>query len=591
MKQFLLTMAGVFAGLLLFFVGLPLFLIVAASGAPKPLANAAVLDLDLRQNLSDQDAQSPFAGFRGGGLSVMRIITTLHTAESDDRVKAVLIRLPDAGMSPAAADEIRLAIKRFRKSGKPVFAHTQGLYPAGISTSTYELGAAADQLWMQPGAFFQAAGVSSEDLFFKRLFDKYGVKPEYEQRYEYKNAVNPYLYSDYTPAHKESELSWMGSIYHAAIDAAARDRHQDPKAFTAAVEGAPYDADTARAKGLIDRVGQVRDAERDLLRRAGSGAKLIDFDDYASNIRRGVRPGRSPAQIAVIDAEGDIVTGTNKNGSPFGGQQTIYSDDLADRIYDAIDDRDIKAIVIRLNSPGGADTASEQILAAVRAAVAAKKPVVVSMGTYGASGGYWMSSQASAIVAEPTTLTGSIGVFGGKFALSDTLAKFGVDARETTVGGSYASAYSTQPFTPEQRAAFAHTIDVVYDGFITRVASGRHLPPDRVRQIARGRVWTGAQAHALGLVDELGGFYEAVDKARQLAGLTGEVRLKEFTGELSFWDAIGRMFGIGADSAQTLATIHAVLADPNARAIAGEAREMQLRSQGGGLVLAPRPFG
>jgi protease-4 len=383
----------------------------------------------------------------------------------------------------------------------------------------------------------------------------------------------------------------MGSVYHAAIDAAARDRNRDPTAFTAVVEAAPYDADTAKAKGLIDRVGQVRDAERDLLRRAGSAARLVDFDDYASNIRRGVRPGRSPAQIAVIDAEGDIITGTNKNGSPFGGQQTIYSDDLADRIYDAIDDRDIKAIVIRLSSPGGADTASEQILAAVRAAVAAKKPVVVSMGTYGASGGYWMSSQASAIVAEPTTLTGSIGVFGGKFALSDTLAKFGVDARETTVGGSYASAYSMQPFTPGQRAAFAHTIDVVYDGFITRVASGRHLSPDKVREIAKGRVYTGAQALKLGLVDQLGGFYEAVDKARQLAGLSGEVRLKEFTGELSFWDAVGRMFGIGADSAQSLATIHAVLADPNARAIAGEAREMQLRSQGGGLVLAPRPFG
>jgi protease-4 len=199
MKQFLLTTAGVFAGLLLFFIGLPLIILIMAAGAPAPMARSAVLELDLRQDLTDQEPQNPFSFFTGTTLSVMRIVHTLHAAETDDRVKSVLIRLPDTGMAPAAADEIRLAVKRLRAAGKPVYAHSQGLYPAGVVTSTYELGASADQLWMQPGSFFQAAGFATDDLFFKRVFDKYGVKPQYEQRYEYKNAVNPYPCTTTTP--------------------------------------------------------------------------------------------------------------------------------------------------------------------------------------------------------------------------------------------------------------------------------------------------------------------------------------------------------------------------------------------------------
>jgi protease IV len=588
MKQFLLTTAGVFAGLLLFFIGLPLIFLVLASSLPKPVTQAAVLNLDLRQALADQDSQNPFAAFTGSKLSVMRVIQTLHAAETDGRVKGVLIRLPDAGMAPAAADEIRLAVKRLRAAGKPVYAHSQGLYPAGVVTSTYELGASADQLWMQPGAFFQAAGFATDDLFFKRLFDKYGVKPQYEQRYEYKNAVNPYLFSDYTAAHKESELSWMGSVYVAALDAAARDRKQDPAKLRAAVEASPLAAEDARARGLIDRVGQVDEAVSALLSKAGSGAKLIEFDDYASTVRRGRGEG---AAIAVIDAEGPIITGTADQGSVFGGDQTIYSDDVAKRIHDAINDDDVKAIVLRVSSPGGSDTASEQIGSAVRAAKAAKKPVVVSMGTYAASGGYWISTEASAIVAHPTTLTGSIGVFGGKFAIGDALSRFGVDARQTAVGGPYASTYSMgAEFTPEQRAAFARTMDVVYDGFIARVSSGRRLPPARVREIAKGRVWTGAQARALGLVDELGGFYEAVDKAKQLAGLKGDVRLKHMGGERSAFDELGRFFGVSAAAVRTMAAIGGVASDPKAQSLIRQAREMQLRSEGA-VVLAPSPFG
>ena len=587
MKQFLLTMAGVVAGLMIFFIGLPLMLILSALSAPKPVAAASVLELDLRKSLTDQDAQNPLALLGKHALSTMSIVESLRRAETDSHIKGLLIRLPDGGLTPGEADEIRLAVKHFRASGKPVFAHSQGLYPSGAVTSTYMLGASSDQLWMQPGSSFEAVGIAAEEMFFKRLFDKYGVKADYQQRYEYKTAVNPYLYDDFTAAHKESELSWMGSIYQSAVRAAARDRGQAPATLQKILEAGPYPADQARKLGLIDQVGQVKDVERAILAKAGKGAKLVDFGDYASNAKRA--DDRSGSTIAVVYGEGDIVTGDSGSGSVVGSSQTIYSDEVSKQIYDAIDDSDVKAIVFRVSSPGGGDTASEQILAAVRAAKAAGKPIVVSMGEYGASGGYWISSEASAIVAEPTTLTGSIGVYGGKLAIGQTLGHFGVDLRQLKVGGPYAGAYSSgSEFTPEQKAAFSKSIDLVYDGFIQRVADGRKMTPDHVRQIAKGRVWTGAQAYGLGLVDQLGGFYDAVDKAKSLAGITGEVRLKRMGSPKSALEALGRVFSADAASLKGLADLGSVLSDAKVQGVMDQVRTAGLGAKGAD-VLAPVP--
>ena len=588
MKQFLLTMAGVVAGLMIFFVGLPLMLVLAALSAPRPVAAASVLKLDLRRSLNDQDAQNPLALLGKKSLSVMSVVESLRRAETDAKVKGLLIRLPEGGLAPGEADELRLAVKHFRLSGKPVFAHSQGLYPSGAVTSTYMLGASTDQLWMQPGSSFEAVGLAAEEMFFKRLFDKYGVKADYQQRYEFKTAVNPYLYDDFTAAHKESELSWMGSIYGAAVRAAALDRRQAPAALQKTLEAGPYPADQALKLGLIDRVGQVKDAETAILGRAGRGARLVDFADYASNTRR-ADDGAGSA-IAVVYGEGEIVTGDGGSGSVVGSSQTIYSDETAKAIYDAIDDSDVKAIVFRVSSPGGGDTASEQILAAVRAAKAAGKPVVVSMGEYGASGGYWISSEASAILAEPTTLTGSIGVYGGKLAIGPTLGRYGVDMRQLKVGGPYAGAYAVGPeFTPQQKAAFSHSIDLVYDGFIQRVADGRRMSPDKVRQIARGRVWTGEEAFGLGLVDQLGGFYDAVDKAKALAGLKGGVRLKRMGQSKSAFEALTRVFSADAASLGNLARLGRVLSDPKVEGVMDQIDAARLHAEGAGDVLAPMP--
>jgi len=591
MKQFFVTVAGVFVGLLIFFVVMPFLLIAMIAGsiegaAEKSVASATVLELDLREGLSDQDSQNPFAAFGGPGMSVMRVVETLRAAEKDDKVKGVLVRLPEGGMPPAAADELRLAFRHFREAGKPIAAHSQGLYADGMAVSTYMLAASTGEVWMQPNASFQATGVATSELFLRRLFDRWRIRPEFEQRYEFKNAVNPYLHDDYTAAHREATLSWMTSIFNSALAGAAQDRKLQPAALRAVVEGGPYSAEEARARRLIDRVGQVRDLEQDMLRRAGDRSKMMEFSDYAAaRILPGARRGEA---IALISAEGPIVTGSGE-ADPFARESVIYSDEIADAFQKAIEDDDVKAIVFRVSSPGGSDTASEQILAGVRAAKAAGKPVVVSMGTYAASGGYWISSEANHIVANPSTLTGSIGVFGGKFVLGDFARHMNADLRDLTVGGEFSSAFSpTDSFTPAQRAAFSAWMDRIYEDFIQRVARGRKLPAARVREIAKGRVWTGAQARALGLVDELGGFHTALARAKVLAGMPADrdVRIKKFPAEKSPFEVLSEAFGVSSEGVRVLAAAGWVLSDPRAEAMLDRMAEARMRQGGRAAVLS-----
>lgn len=592
MKQFFLTMAGVFAGLLLFFIVIPFVLItmaVSSASSKDPTPTQAVLELDLRDGLTDQASTNPFALLGGSGLSTLQVVDALAQAQADGKVKGLLIRLPEGGITPAAADEIRQAVLRFKESGKPVIAHSQGFQPVGTAVSSYMLGAAASELWMQNTSSFQLAGFSADSIFLGRAFQKYGVQPQFEQRYEYKNAVNELTESDFTPAHREAMTAWMTSIYETALANAARDSKLEPAALRTTIEAGPYSAAQALQLKLVDKIGQVEDAEKEIKRRAGKDAELLPLADYASS--KGERTGSGRNAIAIVGGEGAISTGRGGGGG-FGEGSEIRSDEVAKAIYDAIEDDAVKAIVFRVSSPGGSPDASEQILAAVRAAKAAGKPVVVSMGEYAASGGYWISSEASWIVAQPTTITGSIGVFGGKIVLADALGRFGVDMRNLTIGGEYADAFSpAEPFNQADRAAFAAGIDRTYEEFITRVSTGRRLPAERVREIARGRVWTGAQAREIGLVDQLGGLNEAIAKAKELAKIPAAdaVRFKRYPEAQSPFEALSKMFGVSTEAARVLVGIGGVMDDPQAQAMVRQVRAERARSSGS-TVLADQPW-
>lgn len=593
MKQFFLTMLGVFAGLVTFFVVLPIigiiFLIMAASGAKPTTPAHTVLELDLRQGLTDQPTLSPFAGLGGSGLSVTQVVDTLGQAEKDGSVKVLLIRAAEGGMTPASADELRQAIKRFRATGKKVIAHSQGFVPSGAVMSSYMVASSADELWLQSTAGFQATGMSSEALFLGRAFEKYGVKAEFEQRYEYKNAVNEMTQSDFTPAHREAQTAWMTSLYSSALGNIAADRKIDLPVLKTAIEAGPYSAEQALALKLVDKIGEVEEAEKAAKTLAGKDAKIVTFGEYSG--LKGNRTGSGKSAIAIVNAEGAIVTGRGGSDSLFGGSNMIRSDDTAKALYEAIEDNAVKAIVFRVSSPGGSPEASEQILTAVRAARAAGKPVVVSMGAYAASGGYWISSESDWIVAQPTTLTGSIGVYGGKLVLRDAAARFGLDMRELNVGGDYANALSSSSsFSAEDRAAFSTSMDRIYDGFIERVARGRKLPQEQVREIAKGRVWTGAQAKEIGLVDQLGGLEDAITKARQLAKIPSSesVRFKRYPTPQNAWEALASAFGTSSQSAKALVGLGQILNDPTTQNALQAVQTERLR-QNGAVVLADQP--
>jgi protease-4 len=586
MKQFVITIAGVFVGLLLFFVALPVVLIltaVASSSGPG-VPKTSVLTLDLRDDLPDQSASTPFAAFGGSPLSVMRVVTTLKAAEKDDRVRAIFIRLPETGLAPATAEELRLALKSFQASGKRVVAHSQGFYPSGTVISSYMLGAAADELWMQDTASFQATGLSTDEVFFKGAFEKYGVIADYQQRYEYKNAANPFLYTDFTPEHRQATVGWMTSVYQSALGQAAADRKQQPQALRAAIESGPHSAAEAQARRLVDKLGHVEAAREALLDRYGDKAEAVEFEDYARASEE-EEDGSGPT-VAVIEAEGAIQTGDGDTGA-FGGGGGIYSDPVAEAFYEAAEDDDVRAIVFRVSSPGGSDVASDQILAAIQAAQRKGKPVVVSMGTYAASGGYWISAKADSIVAHPSTLTGSIGVLGGKFAFGPAAERFGVNIESVSVGGDYAGAFNPEEgFNQAQRAEFAGWMDRIYVGFVNLVAQGRKLPAARVDEIARGRVWTGAQARELRLVDELGGFYTAVNRAKVLAKIDAdqEVNLRRISSVDSPFEALEELFGVSGSAIRGLAAMAWIMGDPRAEAVMDELAEARLRA-GGATVL------
>ena len=587
MKQFLITVAAVVTAFVLFFIGLPFLLIVTLAASSKPtVPSDMTLSIDLREGLTDQSTDDPFAFITGQGLSTIDIVTSLHTAANDSKVKSVLIRLPEGGMSPAAAEEIRRAVRDFRKGGKIVIAHSQGLYPDTLVAASYMVGTSASELWMQPNASMQVTGIASESMFLKRAFDKFGIKPQFEQRYEFKNAVNPYLYSDYTPAHREATLSWMGSIYNSILASVATDRKIDATKLKTLLETGVYSATAAQKAGLIDKLGQVHDAEQAALKKGGDDTELVDIRDYAKTISHG--SGKST--VAVIGGEGAIMTGKGTSG--FNSDPEMKSDDIAQAFFDAINDDDVKAIVFRVSSPGGSDTASEQILSALQAAKKANKPVVVSMGEYAASGGYWISSDASAIVANPTTLTGSIGVYGGKFAIGEGLSRYGVDLKSVHVGSDLSEMYNGgTEFTPEQRASFAKQIDETYSEFVARVSKGRKIPEARVREIAKGHVWTGEQAKALGLVDQLGGFYEALAVAKKLAKIDAaeQVKLVHYPRNRSPFAMFGNSVEQAHAGLEALSLIGWAMKDPQAKAVMREMSQARLRSEGAN-VLATEPY-
>lgn len=554
MKQFLITVAGVLVGLVLFVIVVPFALISAIGNSTKRVEpSAIVLTLDMREAITDQSVDSPFAF--GGGASTVDIVRKLQAAASDKAVKGLVLRASTAGLAPAQAEEIRTAIAEFRKSGKFTLAHLQN-DALQTSITGYAAVAGVEELWLQETGDFMPMGMASDTMFLGGAFEKFHVTPQFEQRSQFKNAVNVYTEKTYTPAHKEATESLLNGLFDAFVGTIAADRKMSLEDAKRVISGTPYPSKQAVELKLADQLGRPEDVERAALKRAGKGVEMVDLMDY-----RGPESDSGPV-IALVSAEGAIVSGPAEP-SLFGSSD-INSDRVAAALAKAADDDEVKAIVFRVSSPGGSPVASDQIAHAVAYAREAGKPVVVSMGQYAASGGYYISAGADSIVALPTTITGSIGIFGGKLVLGEAMERYlGVTTGNVSVGSNLINMGTPDRlFTNAERQAFAAWIDRGYVDFKGKVAAGRKLTPERVEEIAKGRVWTGAQAKERGLVDELGGLDVALSKAKVLAGLKPDAKISLRTyQETSPVEQLRELLGVSAQAAQGAVILGAVAGD------------------------------
>jgi protease-4 len=568
-KQFLITVAGVIVGgLVFFFVGLfMIFAMIGAASAPAPQPATMVLALDLREPMMDKRPTNEVAAF-GSAPALLDTITRIDAARSDDRVRGIYIRANTAGLAAAQAEELRTALTEFRAAGKFVVSSIQ-IDGVRMSMPGYMAVAGSDEVWLHETGDFQAMGLSAEVMFFANTLRRYHMQAQFEAREEYKNAPSTFTDSSLTPAHREALESLMSGIYGNMLANIAADRGVSPEAAQAAVEETPFVAQRAVDLHLVDRLGRPEEAARAALERA-ENSEMVEFAEYRPPTHNRGRV------IAVVQGEGAILSGPEED-TLFGDESVFNSDRIAEALLDASDNDDVAAIVFRVSSPGGSVVASDQILAALRTARERGKPVVVSMGEVAASGGYYVSTYANEIVAAPSTITGSIGIYGGKLVIGPALDHyFSINTEKLSVGSPLVNGFTAdRPFTNAERQSFAAMIDRGYQRFLGVVAEGREMTPENVRAVAGGRVWTGQQALERGLVDHLGGFDVAVARARALAGIEADaqVQLRYYPEQQNPFESLGRLFGASAESAEALVRINAVLSDPRVQQSLAAIRE------------------
>ncbi len=488
------------------------------SGRGLPGTHPLLLEIDLTSPPADPPAGDPLARFAARGRAVRGpLLRALHEAGSDRRVVGLVAKVGGT-LSWADAQELRLGVTAFAASGKPTVAWAESFAQGASDLPAYVLASAFDEVWLQPTGDLNLLGVALETTFLRGALDKLGVEPELEGRYEYKNAVDRITRTELTPPHRESLERLSSSLVDSAVTAVADGRGLAAEVVRSLVGTGPRTADEARRVGLVDRLGYRDEVYTSVRERVGEDAVLLFGDRWRPRRLPSLPslPGRPQGHVALVEVRGEIVSGPSRRG-PRG--RSVGSDTVGADLRAVLDDDGARALVLHVDSPGGSGVASDTIWREVCRVRDAGKPVVVSMGAYAASGGYYVACPADVIVALPATLTGSIGVFGGKFVVTELLDKLGLSTGVVEQGERARMYSSRRPFSADERERLDAALDAFYEHFTSRVAEGRGLTREAVELIARGRVWTGADAAEVGLVDELGGLRDAVRIARERADL------------------------------------------------------------------------
>ncbi|MDE1968882.1 MAG: signal peptide peptidase SppA [Alphaproteobacteria bacterium] len=477
---------------------------------------AAILTLDVDGNLSDAPRNDGLlALLQPHQTSLRDAVDALDKAGRDPRVKGLLLHIGGNDIGFAQAQELRDAIGAFRTKGKVAFAYSDSFGEFAPGTRAYYLASACDEIWLQPLGMVGLVGLRAEEPFFRGTLDKLGLVPRFDQREQYKTAANALTQTKMTDAEREQLQSLLGSLLDQIVAGIADGRKLAPDRVRDLIAGGPYLAKDALADHLIDHLGYAGEALDALKARAGMGAKAIHLARYLASAGRLHTSG---PLVALIYADGLMARGRSDDGALF-GNGVMGSDSIVHAFRLAVQDKNVRAIILRIDSPGGSAVAAESIWNAVKQARAAGKKVIVSMGGVAGSGGYYIAADADKIVAEPGTLTGSIGVVAGKILVGGLLDKIGAGADAVQTSDNAALFSSIEDFSPQGYQQFETALDSTYAGFKARVAEGRHMTDAEVEAVAKGRVWTGAQAKDQNLVDSLGGYDTAIALAKAEIGV------------------------------------------------------------------------
>lgn len=555
-----------------------LLLVAALVGREPQITSNSTLVLKVSGDLQETEPGGVLGQFLEPPPTVRSLVETLRKAKVDRRVSSVVIRPRGTAALWAKVQEVRDAVADFRTSGKPIVAYLE----QGGEQEFY-LASRADKVFLMPTASLDLTGVASYELFLRGTLDKIGAYPDALHVGDYKTASNTFTERTFTPQHREMAESLNRDLYEQLIRGLAEGRHKSPDEMRTLVDHGPYLPEDAVRAGLIDDVA-YEDELDDKVKLSSGTVKFVEQDEYRGVSASSLGLNKGP-RIAVIYAVGLISTGRSSFDAPQG--QVVGSDTIVEYLRKARADKSVRAIVLRIDSPGGSAIASDVIWREVML-TRDVKPVIASMSDVAASGGYYIAMPAHAIVAEPATLTGSIGVVMIKFVIDGTLKKLGMNVEGVT-SGRYADLYSpVRPFSPEERARVEQLMQATYEAFVEKAAAGRKTTPERIDAVGQGRVWTGNQAKQIGLVDELGGLDRAIAIAKQRAGIAAgsEVELLVYPPRKSFYDIVRDPFGSG-DRAASLARL---LGLHDARPLHTLTAPMQIFRRGEPLAIMPNVF-
>jgi protease IV len=561
-------------------------LLYLAFGREPAVPSNATLVLRVGGSLAEMAPNDVVGYLRGTKTPTVRgIVENLRKAKVDSRVRAVMLK-PTGFESPfwGKVQEIRDAVLDFKKSGKPVYAYVE--YGGDRE---YYLATAADKIFLMPASPLDLTGVATYELFLRGTLDKVGVYPDLHRIGEYKTAVNTFKEKTYTAAHKEMDESMNRDLYEQIVRGIADGRKKNEDEIRKLIDDGPFLPEDALRAGLVDDVAYEDQVDDKL--RAGEKRGHLDGDDYGRVGLTSVGLNRGP-RVAVIYAVGAIVSG--KSGyDPLNGA-AVGSDTLIEYIKQARRDSAVRAIVLRIDSPGGSTIASDAIWRelVITKTERADRPLIVSMSDLAASGGYYIAMPGQVIVAQPSTLTGSIGIFGGKFVTGGLYEKLGAHIESTSIGKRAEINGPARPYNPDEVKKLQEQLQAFYDQFVEKVADARHSTPEKIDAIAQGRVWTGRQAKQNGLVDELGGLDRAIAIAKQRAKIAADsdVEIVAYPPRKSFYELLSEQISGSSDSMAVAAWLSANLSEGEIDALRIMRGPLALFRRGEPLALMPFTF-